>query len=114
MPENTPGTPADDTSSLCSSLTGLSPRLSEQAVAPACSTLTERPSCETSDEVLILTAMVAGITAHTTSGDALRLSMYMAEDICFRHGLARELTRPLLLQFLERSKSLRAWNPFAF
>jgi hypothetical protein len=114
MPKNTPGTPADGTTLSCSNPTGLSHQPSALAAAPACSTQIGQPSCETSDAVLILTAMVAGITAYTTSGDALKMAMYTAEDICFRHGLARELTRPLLLQFLEQSRSLRAWNPLAY
>lgn len=114
MPASIPGTPAESTTTSLSNRGGSLCPLSEPDVAPACSTLTDRPSWQTSEEVTILMAMLAGITALTTSSDVLYLAMHDALAICARHGLPPERVAPVLQQFLAESKKLRQHNPFAF
>lgn len=114
MPDDIPDTRAASTITSSSSRTGRSVLPLAQAVAPRSSTMTEEPFWSNSDPVMILMAMLASITAYTTSGDVLHLAMSDALIICERHGLPPEHVAPVLNQFLRESRKLRAGNPFAF
>ena len=114
MPENTLATHAGSTSTSLRSQAGNTLRPSGRDVARPCLTQIELPSCESSDAVLILMAMLASITRYTTSGDVLQLGVMDAVDICARYGLSPEQTRPIAEQFLRSSRKLRNWNTLAF
>jgi hypothetical protein len=81
---------------------------------PRSSMTTEEPFWSNSDQLMILMALLASITAFATSGDVLHLAVGDALAICARHGLPPERVAPVLQQFLAESKKLRQHNPFAF
>ena len=114
MPENTLAIRAGSTSTSLRSQAGNSRQPSGRDVARPCLTQIGLPSCENSDAVLILMAMLASITKYTTSGDVLQLGVMDAVDICASYGLAPEQVRPIAEQFLRTSRKLRNWNTLAF
>jgi hypothetical protein len=54
------------------------------------STLFGRPSSENCETILILMAILQGVTENTTSGDVLALGVYRAQDICSAMGIAED------------------------
>lgn len=75
---------------------------------------TEPLFCENSQTILILVALLHGITENTTSGDVIALATYRARDMCLQAGIDEELFRRVVTRFGEYAKKTRAWNPLAF
>jgi TRAP-type mannitol/chloroaromatic compound transport system substrate-binding protein len=76
--------------------------------------LTDKQFCENSQTVLILLAILQGITENTTSGDVIELSIYRAEDMCRAIGVSKDEFKEVVNRFVQFSKQVRGWNPLAF
>lgn len=111
---STDDTHAADTNTSLVSQTG---KLSQRSVRDAAllsETLTDLQSSENSETLMILLAILQGITVNTTSGDVLALGVYHAQDICNAAGISEEKFREVVAKFARFSKQARSWNPLSF
>jgi hypothetical protein len=88
--------------------------LSEQAVVVPCSTLIERPSCERTQQIAVLMALLHGLLRNTTNGDIVMLSTHHAHKLCHRLGLDEAIVDDTIQQYLQFADDVRAGNPMAW
>lgn len=83
------------------------------AVAPY-STRHGKPSSENSETILILMAILQGVTEYTTSGDVLALAVFRAQAVCSGMGISEDTFTEVVRRYGEFAKVARKGNPFAF
>lgn len=74
---------------------------------------TEPPSSETSERVVILAAILQGITENTMSGDIISLGVYRAESLCQQWGVSPGIFQDTVKRFLSFSEVVRKANPLS-
>ncbi len=112
--ENTPDTLVETTSISLANQDGKCHQLSERGAALLSSMKIESESLENSQVVLILLAILEGITTNTISGDVIQLSLYHAMDTVEQLGIDEALFKDVFTRYLEVSKILRSKNPLSF
>jgi hypothetical protein len=107
-------TPVASTTTLLPNQTGKLPQHLEQAVVPLSSILKDKQFSENSETVVILMAILQGITKNTTSGDVIALAIYNAIDVCDALGIDSEVVERTIKRFFDFQKEVRKNNPLAF
>lgn len=87
---------------------------SAQVVAHRFSTLTEMPSSEKSKMIVVLSAMLLGLTSNTISGDVMHLSIAAARRMCIDLGISKEDFDAMIGNYKELTDPLRKAHPLAF
>lgn len=74
-----------------------------------------RIGCESYEsQMVVLMAILQGITENTVSGDVIALGVYQAKDICRQFGIADEQVNEVISKYLRFSDQIRKKNPLAF
>jgi hypothetical protein len=107
-----PGTPVVNTTKSLVSRDGKRHQPSAQVVVHRSLTQTAKPSLENS--IVILMAILQGITENTISGDVMALAMYRAGDLCAGMGITRDEFNSVMTRFNEFQRNARKGKPLAF
>lgn len=67
-----------------------------------------------SDEMVILLSLLEGITANTTNGDVIYLSVLRAKGTCQKLGIDGELAEDIIRKYLRVAKNIRSKNVMAW
>jgi hypothetical protein len=110
----TSDTPAGNTTTLSVNRDGNLSQRSERDAVLLLETQIALQSLENSEIVMILLAILQGITTNTTSGDVIELGIYHAKDMCEAAGISEDKFKEVVGKFAQFSKNCRSWNPLAY
>lgn len=68
---------------------------------------------ENYEQIVVLMAMLFGLTENTWSGDVMELSIYRAKDICELLDIPEDEVNETLKKFGQFAKAMRNSNPMA-
>lgn len=111
MPDKPDDTPAQSPQTSLTNRAGSNLPLSEPVAALQCSTQTGTQSSTNSEDVVILLAILRGMSANMLSSDQVWLSCRHALGVCVSLGISEDVAEEKIAAFMKAAKALRNQHP---
>lgn len=113
MPDKPNDTPAQSQVTSLTNQAGSNPPHLDLDVVLQCLTQTETRSSPNCEDVVILLAILRGMSSNMLSSDAVWLSCHHAKQLCISLGIDEDAAEQKIAVFMDAAKNLRSQHPMA-